>query len=61
MVKLNFLPQKSSTLEINVVLEDGRNIDTKLDTYFERGYTGEIDIIINKGFNAKIIDDRINH
>lgn len=52
-------PNQESSLEINVILNETIKINSQIDTYFERGYEGDIYISIDPKLNSVLIKQEI--
>ncbi len=54
------VPKGETSLEVVVILNNNKEERSKLDTYFEEGYTGNIKIEIDKNLQAKIVEQHLN-
>ena len=52
-------PKQESSLEINVTLDEKIKTNSQIDTYFERGYKGDIYISIDSQFNSVLTKQKI--
>lgn len=58
-LSIKFEPKYTSSLVVKVIPKFGEPVTTDLDTYFEKGYKGNIDIRINENFKAVIIKENL--
>lgn len=57
LIALKFKPKYTSSLVVKVIPVVGEEVINELDTYFEKGYTGNINISVNDDFKAVIVKE----
>lgn len=60
-VRIRFRPQYTSSIDVEITSDHGKKVKTNLGAYIEKDFVGEIKVVVDEQFKARVTDSNIRY